>query len=479
MDIHSSSNANVCTTYTNYDFSKVSLMHPESLHGSSGTFFTKIGIGNVNEVLYIQTPKCVTKQGVITTAGKKTYIDLMFSNEDTSFIEFMENLEKSCIEKIHEKKNSWFTNEIDQSDIENAFTSALRPFKGGKYYSMRANIAPSKNLMKVPTCFIFDETEKQLTIDDVKPENDIISVLEIQGIKFSQRSFQFEIIIRQVLVMANKPVFQSCLIKKHIVVESPSASALSATSLSDQEDSKNKDNKHNKYVEDSLEVLHNTEHEYVNSNDSSLYESHLNESHLEKQNSESNTIDKETTSAHKPTPKPTPKPASDVLSSLASSISSKYENVENVDKVDKVENVENVEKVDKVENVEKVEKGDKKNEKFESKKQNTKNKDSQDSQDFSEIREITEVDLEIKDDEKIKIKKPNDIYYEIYKAAKEKARATRKLAFDAYLEVKKIKNTYMLDDSDSDTDYNSESDSSSNSDTESESESESESVSAS
>ena len=475
MDIHSSSNANVCTTYTNYDFSKVSLMHPESLHGSSGTFFTKIGIGNVNEVLYIQTPKCVTKQGVITTAGKKTYIDLMFSNEDTSFIEFMENLEKSCIEKIHEKKNSWFTNEIDQSDIENAFTSALRPFKGGKYYSMRANIAPSKNLMKVPTCFIFDETEKQLTIDDVKPENDIISVLEIQGIKFSQRSFQFEIIIRQVLVMANKPVFQSCLIKKHIVVESPSASALSATSFSDQEDSKNKDNKHNKYVEDSLEVLHNTEHEYVNSNDSSLYESHLNESHLEKQNSESNTIDKETTSAHKPTPKP----ASDVLSSLASSISSKYENVENVENVEKVDKVEKVEKVENVEKVEKVEKGDKKNEKFESKKQNTKNKDSQDSQDFSEIREITEVDLEIKDDEKIKIKKPNDIYYEIYKAAKEKARATRKLAFDAYLEVKKIKNTYMLDDSDSDTDYNSESDSSSNSDTESESESESESVSAS
>ena len=54
----------------------------------------------------------------------------MFSNEDTSFIEFMENLEKSCVEKIYEKKNSWFTNEIDQTEIENAFTSALRPFKG-------------------------------------------------------------------------------------------------------------------------------------------------------------------------------------------------------------------------------------------------------------------------------------------------------------------------------------------------------------
>ena len=93
MDIQSPANANVCTIYTNYDFSKVLLMHPESLHGGSGTFFTKIVTGNISDVLYIQTPKCVTKQGVITTAGKKAYIDLMFSNEDTCFVEFMENLE--------------------------------------------------------------------------------------------------------------------------------------------------------------------------------------------------------------------------------------------------------------------------------------------------------------------------------------------------------------------------------------------------
>ena len=192
MDIHSPSNANVCTTYASYDFSKILLMHPESLHGGSGTYFTKIGISNTksntNDFLYIQTPKCLTKQGVFTTTGKKAYIDLIFSIEDVAFIEFMENLEKSCIEKIYEKKNSWFTNEIDQSEIESAFTSILRPFKGGKYYSLRANIAPSKNLLKMPTCFVFDENEKQLTIEDVKPDNDIISVLEIQGIKFSNRN---------------------------------------------------------------------------------------------------------------------------------------------------------------------------------------------------------------------------------------------------------------------------------------------------
>ena len=66
--------------------------------------FTKLNINN--DMLYLQTPKCISKQGIVSSSGKKTYIDLMFSANDSKFIEFMENLEKSCVEKIHEKKNS-------------------------------------------------------------------------------------------------------------------------------------------------------------------------------------------------------------------------------------------------------------------------------------------------------------------------------------------------------------------------------------
>jgi hypothetical protein len=74
--------------------------------------------------------------------------------------------------------------------------------------------------------------------------------------------------------------------------------------------------------------------------------------------------------------------------------------------------------------------------------------------------ELTDADLEIKNDESVKIKPANDIYYELYRVAKDKARTARKLAFDAYLEVKKIKKTYMLDDSDSDFSNSSESENS-------------------
>ena len=41
---------------------------------------------------------------------------------------------------------------------------------------------------------------------------------------------------------------------------------------------------------------------------------------------------------------------------------------------------------------------------------------------------------------------PNDVYREIYKIARQKAREHKKAAITHYLEAKKIKNTYMLDD---------------------------------
>ena len=391
MDIDSPSN--ICTVYDTFDFSKFILTHPESLPG--GSFFTKLNINN--DVLYLQTPKCISKQGVVSSSGKKSYIDLMFSSDDSKFIEFMENLEKSCVEKIHEKRNSWFTNDIDQNDIENAFTATLRPYKAGKYYLLRANIAPSKNLVKMPTCFVFDESENKLSLEDIKPENDLITVLEIQGIKFTSKSFQFEIIIRQALIMANKPVFQSCLIRKNISI--PSTVSLTTESQREQ----------------STIELTGDENENDNENE--------NENENEK-------------------------------------IQPRIEN--NLEKIKKAKSkvVLNLEPNDDTDNDDTCNDDTKNDDTSHESKQNTHQDSDVDGckvplvtglTGLTGLTELTDLDLEIKNDnDNIKLKKPNDIYYEIYIAAKEKARTARKLAFDAYLEVKKIKKTYMLDDSDSD-----------------------------
>lgn len=69
---------------------------------------------------------------------------------------------------------------------------------------------------------------------------------------------------------------------------------------------------------------------------------------------------------------------------------------------------------------------------------------------------LEEVSLDYEDiTESINLKKPNEVYYEIYKVAREKAKQLRKVAMEAYLEAKEIKTKYMLsdfDDSDDESD---------------------------
>jgi len=60
---------------------------------------------------------------------------------------------------------------------------------------------------------------------------------------------------------------------------------------------------------------------------------------------------------------------------------------------------------------------------------------------------LTEIDsLEVTTDEPLTLKEPNEVYREIYKAAIAKAKRLRQVALDAYLDAKKIKARFMLED---------------------------------
>ena len=66
-----------------------------------------------------------------------------------------------------------------------------------------------------------------------------------------------------------------------------------------------------------------------------------------------------------------------------------------------------------------------------------------------------EDNLENKNDETFTLKKPSQVYYDLYKEAREKAKVAKKNAIIAYLEAKNIKKTYMinnLDENESDID---------------------------
>ena len=66
----------------------------------------------------------------------------------------------------------------------------------------------------------------------------------------------------------------------------------------------------------------------------------------------------------------------------------------------------------------------------------------------SDSNEMLEVNLELPKDLEIntlKLKKPNEVYIDMYEQTLKKAKLAKRLAIEAYLEAKEIKRTYMLD----------------------------------
>jgi len=200
---------NIIEPSYNFDFSKLSLAQPVAIQG--GAHFTKILM--TGKQLYIQSPKCTTRQGFIKT-GKKIHCDLMFNNNDEEFINWIESLETKCQELLLHKSNEWFQSPLEMTDIEAAFNSPLKVYKSGKFYLVRTNVKVN-TLTGQPLIKLYNENEEPVQMEDINTETNIISILEIQGIKFTSRNFQIDIEVKQVMLLNKDIIFENCLIKKN------------------------------------------------------------------------------------------------------------------------------------------------------------------------------------------------------------------------------------------------------------------------
>ena len=334
-------------TNESFDFGKnLHYLSPKSIPG--GNYFIKCQSPG-NNALYIQTPKCVSKQKLVKT-GKKMYGDLVFTQDDESFLKWMEEFEAHCQKTLFENKAEWFDSELEMHDIENSFAASLKIYKSGKQHVLRANIP-----MRLGKCAlkIYDEQEQEVDADTIMENTPIITILEVQGIRCSSRSFQLEYEIKQMLVLNPVDIFDKCVL-------------LSKTK-----------GKENERVDKGL-VKREEEEKQVP----------LVKEEVEKE-------------------------------------------------VEKEEEKEEVEKEEEKEEVEKEE--EKKEEKdlgIQVEKDKTNN--------------LEAIDLILPEDssetETIQLKKRNEVYFEMYKEAKRKAKMAREFALSACLEAKRIKNTYLIDE---------------------------------
>ena len=408
----------IYNTDSSFDFTKLKLAKPQQIPG--GNYFIRLSIDN--KALYIQPPKSKTKQGFLK-AGKRYFTDLMFSNEDTNFIEWMENLENYCQKMLYEYRDQWFEDTMEIHEIENYFTSPLRIFKSGKFYIARVNV--NTNLGK-PLLKIYDEDENLINMDQVNEKVNIMSILEIKGIKCSATSFQIEMEIKQMMILKPENLFEKCLFKSGSVIN------LKNNKINDLQDES--DNNKIQETVDTNYVDKEENNNVVTSNETiTNNQSHDNEVLVEDVEDDDDDIIQENDTKKDEENEET---IISVAESNTLDDDKKIEHPENT-----LEGLENTLSKDELKETE-----------------NKKDFSIEDEKDLENQKEVTndlqEVNLsldEIPEQNSISIKNKNNVYYQMYKEAKSKAKVARDLAISSYLEAKRIKNLYMLDDT-TDTD---------------------------
>lgn len=410
-----------------FNFEKITLCDPIAKAG--GSYFIKFLINGTP--MYIQPPKCGTRQGIIN-ANRRCFVDLMFSQDNLEFIQWLENLESFCHTQIYNNREKWFEGDLEITDIENYFTSPVKIFKSGKYYLVRSDIY---SVLGKPQLQIFDEKENKVEFEDINENSTIMNILEIKGIKCSSRSFQIVIEIKQMMKMEHVDLFSKCLIR-------PS----------------NRENLANTEETGQENVPHTLEQINDEATNEMITDTVDNLNTLET----STSIAEDMRSSEKAFINP---PLEDDLNESMESqeVSNDIKPLENLgNKTDLAQDVEMDVEMDVEEGVEEgvnegVNKGVEEDveEGVENDLVEDINVNGIDGIDG--IEEITFEMDNIPEDDAIEIVERKDVYYKMYRDARKKAKLAKELSIASYLEAQKIKNTYMLDDiddSDSENDEN-------------------------
>jgi hypothetical protein len=344
-------------TNADFPFNKISLITPTSI--SSGVHFSKILINK--RQLYVQSPKCKTKQGVVKS-GKKIHADLVFSNDDEEFIQWIEMLELTVRKHIFTNREKWFDMDLDEDDIESYFSPTVKIFKSGKQYIMRANVSQRIGSSSLK---IYDENEIDVEMESINENTPMITILEIQGVRCSAKSFQIDIELKQIMVLKPVNIFEKCIIK------------------SKEKDLVKVESNDNKFEElDNEEIKEIKEEKKIKLDDEEKKE----EKKIKLDNEENKEIDHE----------------------IHHEIHHEMKEKEQVEEIELV--IDN-------------------------------NNDN----------DILEINLdinEIENSEAFHLKEKTEVYYQMYKEARQKAKLAKSLALSSYMEARKIKNLYMLEDID-------------------------------
>jgi hypothetical protein len=77
----------------------------------------------------------------------------------------------------------------------------IRPYKSGKYFLVRTYLKGGK-------CNVYDENEKSYNLENLTNEDEIIPLINLDGIRFNTKNIQIEINLTQIMVLIPPKEFE-------------------------------------------------------------------------------------------------------------------------------------------------------------------------------------------------------------------------------------------------------------------------------
>ena len=387
--------------------------------------------------LRLQLPPCSTKAGIIDMTNK-TYTDLLFDNSTDEIKELVNlflTLENIAAKELHSKSDSLFeegAKNMTLDDFEEMFTSTFRLLNRQTNVCVRVNIPTNSKSIKQSNssfskCDVYNKKGETRDISDIKKNTKILPLVEISDIHITSTSINLYLNMTECMILndetpkinsGNRRIQFGLLSETTEPIAEPIAD--NTTKPIDTNIEINISEKSDDYVKqvednkESVELKPFIEPEDENTNDSSNVIEPVSDTnivtHEDDINEETLAETKEITTVND---------VNDVNQIVSDNLE-EFEislNENDNDENDGDDDDGDGDNIDKTNNQE---------------------------QDKYGLLEINTFDLN--ENDSITLKKPDEVYKELYKNAITRAKKLRQVALEAYLDAKKIKAKFMLKD---------------------------------
>jgi hypothetical protein len=396
---------------------KTNFMRLGDVHMEQKKYVSTLNFDSSDVAFTLLLPQCTTKAGIIEQSSK-TYTDLLFDSSASDVKELVDLLiamEEEAAKQLHSRSGEWFEGDSGKMTVqsfEDMFTPVVRYVNRQRNVCVRVHIpASSRGIKQASTgydCDVYDKGSRNRLLSDIRTDTQILPLVEVKEIRMTSTSINLHLNLVECLIVKDSEAINDVTEQRAPARRIQLASVLAS---------------------DSVDKAHTEEH-------TSVEDGNEGEEHQE---------------AHQETPNDQHEETS-VATTMDGIVDKAVDNSDGIDNatiaIGTTSSEEAKESGADTSGNGIATNGD------EAKRHSTSTSNS-DLPLENEGTTILEAESDILEEvgvlavdeaEPIKLKKPDEVYKDIYKAAITKAKKLRQVALEAYLDAKKIKAKFMLED---------------------------------